>query len=272
MNFFISQYVQLSGFQHLTHVFQTVKSTYMIHLLKYLKSTNVWLILISMAGLLFACELDDPNIEILAQDVIRLKSNVDSLEADGLQTFVLTAELMDKTDPNKDVVFQTSYGTFTNGDAPGTRKTTIKSSGRTALAYLKVTNIVEERIFVSAQLSGYACDKVLKATPAYPTSMILNTNDLFVQKNKGNIVTVSVDLRRNQGSVSNELPVNFSYVDTEGRNLLLLFRPIVFSSNGRVSIELQSLNNSVGPFILRATAPMNSLSDTIVKELQMWVE
>lgn len=238
-------------------------------MLKYkLSHLNIsGLIFIALVLTVAACELEDPEVEILAEHIISLSSNVDSLEADSENTFILTAELQELTDPNKDVTFRTSYGIFTNGDEPGTQETTVRSSGRIAKAELRVNKDVESRIFVSATIDEYASNKELKTVPAYPTSIRLIPDDLIVNKNRGNIVTVDVELDRDQGEVSNNIPVSFAFDDLYDKDLLLLFNTLEFTNDGRCSITIQSLNDSIGPFLFRALVPSKELGDSLIYEL-----
>lgn len=230
------------------------------------------LVVISTVLALWSCELDDPDVEITVADIITLSADKDSLEADGQKTFILTAELQDKTDQNKEVTFHTSYGTFTNGDAPGTSTTKIMSSGRVAIARLKVTTQVEGRIFISAELGGYACDKEIKTTFAYPTSITISIDDPILLKNRGNVVTATAMLERDEGTISDGIPVRFSFVDLEKKGLFLNYSSLGFTSNQIVSTAIQSVNDSIGPFRFIATIPTNNIGDSLRFELNLVVQ
>lgn len=219
-----------------------------------------------------SCQLDDPKVEILASDVISLAVDASTNMADGEQLFILTAELLGRTDPNKDITFTTSYGVFVNGDKPNTNSTTIKSSGRTAIAKLQVTNEVEERIFVSASLDNYQDEEEVKTTLSYPETFDPFPDDLVVRKNAGNIVTVTVEAAKVSGKVSNGVPVFFSFIDTDTNELVINFQSKKFLEDEKTTVQIKSVNDSTGLFQFIIKIPENENGDTLVQSLNLKVE
>ena len=231
-----------------------------------------WLVLVS--SLCSACQLDDPKIEILASDVLKLTVDKESVPADGESIILLSANLLEKTDPNKEVVFTTSYGSFINANNTNynIEQITIKSSGRTAKAKLKVTTETEDRIFLSAELGGYKVNKEISTTLSYPEMINAFPDDLVLAKNGGSTITVEVETTRFNGNVSENIPISFSYKDTDSSGLSLNFRGSNTLVNQNTSVQIKSVNNAVGPFDFLIVVPKNDEGETIEFRLNLIVQ
>jgi hypothetical protein len=182
-----------------------------------------------------------------------------------------------KTDPNKEVTFRTNYGTFVNGKtSTDGKETKITSSGRTATTKLQVTQEVKNKIFINAfvgtPLVNYASEIELKTIPSYPTTFDINPDNLRINKNGGNIVTMNIKTQSSKGKVSENIPVHFSYSDVDKKGLVLNFVKTASIKDENASVQLKSLNDSIGKFAFRIAIPKNSRGDSLVQFITMDIQ
>jgi|GEM_PF-2498656 len=234
---------------------------------------NSLLIVLAFAIFKFsACQLEDPKIDLNVDDVLQLVLDTTSLPADGQSTFVITATLLEHSDPNKTLVFSSTYGKFVNGSTANTSKTTLKCNGRTTQALLQVSNQVADRVFVTVDLESFTQQIELSTKPSLPDTLYLSPDSWVLKKNGGSVVTVTIQASKSIGQVSEMLPLFFSSPNTAAQNLLLNFNNLGQLKNGSATVQIKSNSDSTGMFLFRVDLPVGNaappISSTIMLEVK----
>lgn len=228
---------------------------------------SAFFLLLCLSLLAPACELEDPREGISSDQIISLKSSGAEAPANGIATIELTAELLDKADPNKEITFRTAYGSFSNADPETPKLISITASGRKAVALLQMENKPSKDFLVSAEVEGFKDEIKLTAVPALPESMLFSTGRQVIQPNAGNEAELTVKLFRNEGVVSDGTKVEFSQAPLDNSLAELTLPDFDFTTDNELATSVRSNNLEEGPVLVIArtlAAGGQMLADSLV--------
>ena len=207
---------------------------------------------------IFSCDLEDPDLGISADQVITLAVPNTSLLADGESFVVVTAELGPESDPNMQITFSTSNGSFLEGTDG--EDYAVAASGKTATATLVTSDLIDDNVVIGAAVTSptdatliFRATETLTFIPALPDDMILTSSQSSISKSGLDDATLTVELFRTTGSTSQETRVDFEVVELDTATISLA--PFAFSNdNGKVTNVVKSANLKPGAVAIIAKA------------------
>ncbi len=226
-----------------------------------------------LLGLISACELRDPDQGIKTEEIISLQVSSDELVADGQDLILVQAELGSQAIPNLSVTFNTSQGQFETSS--GGTATTIDrvASGRTATATLVAGTAAQNRVLVSATVTGtdpergtlsFQADTVITFLPAFPTLLELNLDDTEIEAVEGNSTSLTVNLLRNSGLVSEGMEVFFEAIPISDPAAIVEINSKAIADLQSVTAEVTVGDTIAGKVLLRAWV-LETATDTAAK-------
>jgi len=181
------------------------------------------------------CELEDPTIGVTTEEIIALRSSATEILANGEARLTLTAELLDKADPNLDISFQTEAGSFPlAGELAQTYSLT--ASGRIAEITLQSDNENTGPVIVSATVGNYTQSLNLEFQAANPDDIVSSADRQTVTADRVDFAQITTDLYRDAGLVTIGTRVNYEIIELDTATASIV--PFDFA-NG----DLQSIVN-----------------------------
>ena len=181
------------------------------------------------------CELEDPTIGVTTDEIISLKSSVPELLADGEARIRLTAELLEKADPNLDITFQTEAGSFPLA-GEGVRIATLTASGRVAEITLQSDNANTGQVIVSATVGNYTKSLNIDFQSALPDDIVSEADRQTVTADRVDFAQITTNLYRDMGLPTIGTRVNYEVIELDSATASIV--PFDF-----VNEDLQSIVN-----------------------------
>jgi len=188
----------------------------------------IYLAILSLFFNLLSCsKLDDPT-SISTDNIITIKTEKDSILANGADKTLITAELKGDTPDGQTLTFKTDKGYFSGIPGSGTgniQQFTLKSSARTASVYL-VSSTEETDATVSVSVSDFLVFTTVEFKRISPSRIIISSNrfELPADGNSAAQLTVSLISPMDIGTV------------TEGTRILFTVE------NASTNVELTNLH------------------------------
>lgn len=204
-------------------------------------------------SLLFAvsCGLEDPNIGTTTQEVIAVSASADELLADGTSRLTLTAELLEKADPNLDITFTTEAGFFP-GNGAGAQQITVTASGRTAEVMLQSDNQTVSPVIVSAAVSNHRATAAVEFIRALPDDVVSSADRQTVTADRVDFARLTTKLFRDIGMPTVGTRVNYEIIEQDTASASIV--PFDFTDENHESIvEVKSENGKPGVVLVRIT-------------------
>jgi hypothetical protein len=151
-----------------------------------------------------------------AASVVRLSVSSSQLEADGVSSVIIRAEVSPSFS-SRQVTFRTTNGSFSRGSTPLTETTVTAGADGVAIVPLYAASSLGSAV-VTATVNGFSASQTVSFVAAAPDFMTLTATPLTVSKALDtNLTTLVAVLSRSIGAVSGNTRVEFSIVnDTTG--------------------------------------------------------
>ncbi|RMG56058.1 MAG: hypothetical protein D6722_27050 [Bacteroidetes bacterium] len=221
-----------------------------------------------------ACRLYDPQEGIVTADILSLTLEHEAILADGRDAMLLTVSLGPEAQANQLVTFQTSQGRFAAaaglGGGSEAQSISLMSSGRMASAYLIADQVVNDRVTVSAQVGDFVVVEAARFERAYPEQILATLSEPILPATPGAETTLSLQLLRSLGQVSDGTQVDFAYTDLSDTTELRLSLPETAFSEGN-SLEVPVTVRS-GSGVAEVVAEVRDESGNLVVSKSVVVE
>lgn len=181
------------------------------------------------------CELEDPTIGVTTDEIISIKSSASEILANGEARITLTAELLDKADPNLDITFQTEAGSFPLA-GEGVRIASLTASGRLAEITLQSDNENTGPIIVSATVGNYTKSLEVNFIPAFPDDIVSSANRQTVSADRVDFSQITTSLYRDTGLSTVGTRINYEIIELDTATASIV--PFDFANE-----DLQSIVN-----------------------------
>jgi hypothetical protein len=236
--------------------------------MKILNNFSFFIVIIFFG--LLSCDLENPDIGIPVDDVITLEVTQNSILADGKSSMVLTAVLGEASDPNLQVTFITSRGTFL--ESAGENSYSTAASGKKATATLISADIVDEEVVVVASVAAledaslvFKTSKTVSFTTAFPDDLLFSSSQTAISKSGLDNAVLTATLFKNIGVPSQDIKVNFKAIPLD--TAIVSFAPFAFTGDDAMAITtVKSANLKPGKVAIVAetiTQDGSMLSDTL---------
>ncbi len=210
-----------------------------------MKNQIILYTLLIVSSLSFSnCELEDPTIGVTTDEIISIKSSAPEILANGEARITLTAELLEKADPNLDITFQTEAGSFPLA-GEGVRIATLTASGRDAEITLQSDNENTGPVIVSATVGNYTKAFELDFTPAFPDDIVSSADRQTVTADRVDFAQITTNLYRDAGLSTIGTRVNYEIIELDTATASIV--PFDFANADLQSIvEVKSSNGKPG--------------------------
>ncbi|MGK0366000.1 MAG: hypothetical protein ACI85O_003070 [Saprospiraceae bacterium] len=193
-------------------------------------------ILLIVSVLTFSnCELEDPVIGVTTDEIISIKSSEPEILANGEARIILTAELLDKSDPNRSITFQTEAGSFPlSGE--GAQIATLTASGRIAEITLQSDYENTGSVIISATVGNYSKPLVLDFKPAFPNDIVSAADRQTITADRVEFAQITTKLYSDVGFPTIGTRVNYEIIELDTATASIV--PFDFAD-----VDLQSVVN-----------------------------
>lgn len=157
------------------------------------------------------CELEDPNIGILTEEIIAIRSSQPEVLADGISRVTITAELLEKSDPDREITFTTEAGSFPL-EGENIQISTIRASGRTAEVVLQSDNENVGLVTVSAAVETYKVTDNIDFVPALPDDIVTEISKNIITANQVDFAQLTTKLFRDTGNPTVGTRINYEVI------------------------------------------------------------
>lgn len=228
-----------------------------------------YLILFACAFLtgLFSCDLEDPDVGTPISEVITLSAAQTELLANGANSVLLTAKLGDASDPNLQITFSTTDGTFLEN---GEKTYSVAASGKTATATLISSDMANDEVAITASVTAlddatlvFRASETLMFVPALPDDILLTSpqNSFSTSDLTGVILTAT--LFRDIGQPSQNTRVSFKAIPLD--SAMVELTPFAFTGmNKTATSTVTSANQKTGRVAIVAEVPTQD--DGVVRD------
>ncbi len=200
-----------------------------------------------------ACELEDPNIGTVTEEVIELTVSDTELLADGKSRLTLTAELKEQADPNLDITFNTEAGFFPEA-GQGVQIFTVTASGRTATAVLQSDNVNTDFINVTASVANFRDSKSIEFLRALPDDITVSADRQTVIANRVDFAQITTRLFRDNGQPTVGSRVEYEIIEQDAARATVV--PFDFVNEELESVvNVKSENGVPGVVQIRVSVP-----------------
>ena len=215
---------------------------------------------------IYGCsDLENPDIGIKTEQVLEVDTDKDAIIADSVSSLIITVLLKEASDPNKEIVFSTDHGRFI-GAEDELKTLNVKSSGRSAEARLISGLDVVDDVGLKVKIGDFTKTKIVAFQPAYPDETFIISEKLEIKADKSDDSTITLNMIRNSGKVSNNLPVRFSVEAIDTSKAIAEIIPLGLSDSGKARTTLRSSNSQPGLVKVKAEVTGNGGS-TLSKEI-----
>jgi adhesin/invasin len=145
-----------------------------------------------------------------AASIIRLVASANQVDADGLSSVQLRAEVNPAL-TNRNVIFTTTAGSFTQGGTTQTSPSVSTGSDGVAIAQLYATTV--GTAVVTATAAGFSASQTITFTPALPDFISLSAKPLSLVRSETNGIQLVAQLSRSIGNVTKDTRVDFTAVN-----------------------------------------------------------
>ena len=160
------------------------------------------------------CELEDPNIGTVTDEIIELTISENTLFADGKSRLTLTAELKEQAAPNLDITFNTEAGFFPEA-GQGVQIFTVTASGRTATAILQSDNQNTDFVNVTASVANFRASETVEFIRALPDDITVSADRQTVVANRVDFAQITTRLFRNNGQPTVGTRVDYEIIEQD---------------------------------------------------------
>lgn len=220
----------------------------------------LYLIFLACAVLtgLSSCDLEDPDVGTPISEVITLTSAQTELLANGVNSVVLTATLGDASDPNLQIAFSTTDGTFLEN---GETTYSVAASGKTATATLISSDIADDEVAVTASVTAlndatlvFRTSQTLMFVPALPDDILLTSPQNSFSQTDLTGVVLTATLFRDIGQASQNTRVSFKAIPLD--SAMVELTPFAFTGmNKTATSTVTSANQKTGRVAIVAEVP-----------------
>jgi len=186
------------------------------------------------------CELEDPSIGVTTDEIISIKSSSTEMLANGESRITLTAELLEKADPNLDISFQTEAGFFPLA-GEGVRIATLTASGRIAEIILQSDNENTGATIVSATVGNYTQFLNIDFKAALPDELVSAADRQTVTADRVDFAQITTSLYRDEGLPTIGTRINYEIIELDTATATVV--PFDFANEDLQSIINVKSNN-----------------------------
>lgn len=220
------------------------------------------------------CEnLENPDEGIEAEAVFSVAKDKDKIPADSVSGLTITVTLEEQSDPNKEVTFSTDYGRFvgvsSNGENVTPQMFKVKASSRTAEARLISGTKSVREVGIIVAVGTFRKLLTVSFEPALAEDLFIISDKLKLKADRTETATLTVQLVRNEGKVSEGTAVTFTVQPKAGSAASAEVTPLSFATHGIATAKLRSISASPGIITVKAEV---TLRDQTKKAKEMDVE
>lgn len=159
-------------------------------------------------------------VPVPADSVLRFAEAPTSAPADGetLSRFVVRVSPALLADDNRQVVFETTQGTFAFAAANSTRITVLADASHQATAYLRSPNQIVEAL-LTASVKGFVQRRTVQFAWAGPDTLIVLTDRFLMKSTDQARLDVTLERRGGRGVVTRGMELSFQAADSLGNGI-----------------------------------------------------